>query len=241
MNYLLLDVGSTFVKYMIYNGRDEIVSSSFPFPKPYLDNGVKYEVYRSDIIKTLSSVLEEALKYNCKKAFICVQMHGYLIKRKDGTMTEYVSWRDKRGNIDDERISGVDFSKNGTSLKRNLPAVSLCSFNEDFFGAEFFTLGSYISYYFAGVNITHKTDACASGFFDADTLKPVGIFTGLSLCKVSDTVELAGTYKGIEIYTPVGDHQASFLGSGAGNDKYLLNIGTATQLSAVNINNIYKQ
>ena len=95
-------------------------------------------------------------------------MHGYLIKRKDGTMTEYVSWRDKRGNIDDERISGVDFSKNGTSLKRNLPAVSLCSFNEDFFGAEFFTLGSYISYYFAGVNITHKTDACASGFFDAD-------------------------------------------------------------------------
>ena len=57
----------------------------------------------------------------------------------------------------------------------------------------------------------------------------------ISLPKVTQKVLPIGRYSGAEIYTPVGDHQLSFLGSGAEKEAYLLNIGTATQISTLSL------
>ena len=85
-----------------------------------------------------------------------------------------------------------------------------------------------------GKNITHKTDACASGFFNSCTLEKYDFFDNLVLPSVLDKVEMIGKYRGIDIYAPMGDHQISFLGSGAEKkNAYLLNIGTATQISTL--------
>ena len=158
-------------------------------------------------------------------------MHGFLLKNHKGEFSDYISWRDKSGDIKDGILSEVDFYKRGTALKDNLPFVKLFNQKNDFEGAEFYTLGSYIAYLLTGKNITHITDACASGFYKFDGSEcGLGKLTLPKCCK---DIKCIGEFAGVEIYTTMGDHQISFLGCGAGNDKYLLNIGTATQLSCL--------
>ena len=146
MNILLLDVGSTFIKYCIYDEEKNIINNyKYPFPKALITDGIKYEVSEKDIKDAIFKIFYFAEKENCKKAFISVQMHGYLLKNKN-TFSSYISWQDRRGNISDERLRKYDFNRNGTSLKNNLPIVKLLTYNSNFFDTEFFTLGSYISY-----------------------------------------------------------------------------------------------
>ncbi len=228
---LCIDFGSTFVKFLVLNKTDLIFEDKLEFPKPCIDNGKAYEVSIKNIDETVYKIFEIVKEFSIKKCYIAVQMHGYVLKYPDGTFSNYVSWKDKSGDISNEHFKNINFQKNGTSLKSNLPAVKLF-FKKNETDFTFFTLGSYISSLLTGKNITHKTDACASGFFDADTLAPI-ILDNNSLPTVTHTVIPVGVYNGIEIYTPVGDHQLSYLGSGAGEDAYLLNIGTATQLSTL--------
>lgn len=233
MKCLLLDVGSTFIKYSFYetlNGKNSEIFR-LPFPEPIVNDGIRFEVSRKEIDSCIMRVMNEAHENACKKAFICVQMHGYFLKNEED-FSNYISWRDCRGNINDKRLSGHSFSENGTSLKCNLPAAGLCTF--DVCGAnEFFTLGSYICAFLTGINASHKTDACASGFYNRSTLEPdTKLFPGLKLPKVFNELKPVGRHKDILIYTPVGDHQTSFLGSGAGREDIQINVGTAIQLTA---------
>ena len=232
MNSICIDVGSTFVKYFICDDRsiNILFSNKIQFPPAVLETEILYEVSVNDIKKMILSIMETAKKYNCRNCFISVQMHGYILKNSRENFSNYVSWKDKRGDISDACFENIDFNSNGTSLKCNLPFVKLhnAGVKEK---TEFFTLGSYISYLLAGVNSTHKTDGCASGFFNVESLKPIEI-ENLILPKVTSYVDVVGKYEDISVFTPIGDHQISFLGSNA-KDGYLLNIGTATQLSTL--------
>lgn len=236
LKVLLLDFGSTFIKYTIYEieSETEIFSDSVPFPGPMINDGVNYEVLEATIRRIVYQIFDIASEKECKNAFICVQMHGYLLRRC-GNFGNYISWRDRRGDISDERLAKIDISENGTAVKKNLPLISILTYEKNFVEeSEFFTLGSYISYLLTGRNITHKTDACASGFFNANTLEKNVFFEGLILPTALGEVEIIGKYRGICVYAPMGDHQISFLGSGAEEkNAYLLNIGTATQISVL--------
>lgn len=230
MQNLCIDFGSTFIKFWIFEGSACIFKEKLDFPKPSINDGIVYEVSIQDINKSVYAIFEKAKVFDIQKCYIAVQMHGYVLKNSDGSFSDYVSWKDRSGDIANPILRGIDFIKNGTSLKCNLPITKLLSTQSK---VEFFTLGSYIAYLLTARNITHRTDACASGFFDADTLKPINISQNIALPEVTATVISIGTYEGIKIYTPVGDHQLSFLGSDAQENAYLLNIGTATQISTL--------
>ena len=231
MNAFLVDFGSTFVKCLVYDTEvhKDVFFEKIPFPSPSIQEGKIFRVSESDIRGLIERVFSIGNQYECKRAYISVQMHGYLLQNADGTMQDYVSWRDSSGRMDDAQIKEIDFDKRGTSLKANLPFVRLYPQKETFNDTTFYTLGSYISYVLTGNNVTHKTDGCASGLYDVESLEG-GDFVGLSLPTVLHDIEVVGTYRDMEIYTPMGDHQISYLGSGAGDDKYLVNIGTATQI-----------
>ena len=51
MNVFLLDVGSTFIKYMVYEPslKAELFSDSVPFPMPLINDGVHYEISEEEI------------------------------------------------------------------------------------------------------------------------------------------------------------------------------------------------
>ena len=230
MSNLCIDFGSTFIKYFIHDGEKVVFSDKLRFPAPCVCEGDAYEIPVQSIDAAVRKIFSDTEGYRVWNCFLAVQMHGYVLQKTDGTFSNYISWKDRRGDLSAPLLQKIDFEQNGTSLKRNLPAVKLCSLEQE---CTFFTLGSYIAYYLTGKNITHKTDACASGLFDAQTLEPVWLPRVIALPEVTHRILPVGSYQGIRIYTPVGDHQVSFLGSGAGNDAYLLNIGTATQISTL--------
>ena len=163
MKNLLIDIGSTFIKYCILNTKNGEISDegNVPFPNPSIDDGTRYIVPKSDIKNAVLKIFDTAKE--CKNAFISVQMHGYVLSGGD-----YVSWRDKSGDIGSGAFAEIDFDALGTAKKVNLPLVKLAF--KDIEG-EFFTLGSYVSYVLTGINATHITDAAASGFFYRDTCK----------------------------------------------------------------------
>lgn len=232
MNCLLIDVGSTFIKYSIYDDRADcfLLQDKMPFPSPCLDDGVHFHVPLAPIQEAILAIFQQGQKSACQKALISVQMHGYILKNAQGAYSPYISWRDQSGDLSDAQLQQLDLAEMGTSVKKNLPLVKLWHTRPD---GEFFTLGSYIAHLLTGVNATHVTDGCASGFFHADTGKPNAYAPPAKLPLVYPHVLPLGTHAGITVYTPVGDHQISYLGSGAGEDKYLINIGTATQLCCV--------
>jgi hypothetical protein len=230
MQTLCVDVGSTFVKFFVYDGEKILLADRLEFPRPCLDDGIRYEVPLVEVKRTILEIFERTKALEVQRCYIAVQMHGYVLQGRDGSFSNYVSWKDRRGDVTHPLLQQVDFDRIGTSLKRNLPAVKLVEHSG---GGTFYTLGSYISWLLTGRNVTHKTDGCACGFFHAQTLQPVCAPEGLSLPQVTHGVLPIGRFRGAQIYTPVGDHQLSFLGSGAEENGYLLNIGTATQISTL--------
>ena len=229
MKSLLLDVGSSYIKYSFYDNtsRKNTEVFSVPFPSPVVDDGIRFEVDCNKIKQALFAIMNEAKAEGCKAVFSCVQMHGYIIRERN--FSNYISWKDKRGAkyLDKEKVE--DLFDNGTAKKVNLPRISLreiLSFREK----EFFTLGSYIAYLLTGKNITHITDACASGLYKVN-MKEDNPFDGLMLPSVVGEISPCGKYENMDIYPPTGDHQISYLGSGATEGDAVLNLGTAAQLS----------
>lgn len=229
MKIFLADFGSTFVKYAVYDTESGgyICRGKTPFPNPCTEGGGRFLVGEREVRSLVLSVFDTARSYDCALAFISVQMHGYLLMDSDGNMSDYVSWRDTTGDVS---TVSADFQLRGTSKKPNLPFVKL--YNRSFDGEVFFTLGSYIAWVLTGKNVTHKTDGCAAGFHDAASLTPY-CPPGLTLPTLTHTVVPLGKWSGVTVYTPVGDHQASYLGSGAAEDAYLINIGTASQIACL--------
>jgi len=233
MKSLLLDFGSSFIKYSFYDNaaRTNTDVFSLNFPKPVTDADGRYEVDHRMIDEVLWRIMKDAESNGCVAAFICVQMHGYLIKYED-KFSNYISWKDKRGHAYLNSIDRNDLFDNGTVLKANLPRVSLRTY-PSLAGREFFTLGSYIAYLLTGNNVTHITDACASGLFNVDTCTSDNLFEGLAVPIAVREMKPCGRYKSIDIYPPMGDHQISFLGASALDGEAVLNLGTAAQLSAL--------
>jgi len=231
MKILLLDFGSSFVKYSFYDieARTNTQVFSIEFPQPVIDADGHYEVDHRKIDEVLWRIMKDAEMNECAAAFICVQMHGYLLKYQ-GEFSNYISWKDKRGEAYLDSTEEKAFFDNGTVLKANLPRVSLRAYSslED---REFFTFGSYIAYKLTGNNATHITDACASGLFNVNSCTADNLFGGLLNPNVVRELKPCGRYKNMDIYPPMGDHQISFLGASALDGVAVLNLGTAAQLS----------
>ena len=219
MKTLLIDIGSTNIKYKLY-GIDTIYS--IPFPMPIINEYPYYEVGPTEIISTIKRIIDETKPTDI---YFSVQMHGYILLNKGVEVSNYVSWRDTRGK---DTVPSFEInSEYGVNIKPNLPRLSITTFNTSF--DEFTTLGSYISYKFTGNNSSHITDITPTGFYNMISMKYDDV--PFKLPKVEKYVTKVGTYNGINVYTPIGDHQLSIFG--ANTDKfegYILNLGTACQI-----------
>ena len=228
MNNLYIDVGSTNIKWSVGSCKSKII----PFPKEFDLTLPYFEVPIAQIKKIILDIVNSV---QCQNIFFSIQMHGYvLLGKKREELTEYISWRDRRAGLVEIPFR-ID-AENGVSIKPNLPRASVYAMkilNKNLYSEayEFCTLGSYIVYILTGINKTHITDAAASGFYN--------VITGegnseLILPSISQKVEIAGYYRDIAVYTPVGDQQAAVLGCNADESSYIMNLGTAGQLCCIN-------
>ena len=221
----LLDLGSTNVKWALADDSNVLERGSVPFPAPCVDDGTRFEVETDKI----SSLVETLLRgRNPDRLFLAVQMHGYvLLDENDKPLTNYISWKDHRG---ERFLNGFEeLSGYGVHKKRNLPRLSIEALPEEILkkAKRFETLGSYLVHHLTGRSLTHVSDAAPTGFLDIRTLSNRCPFI---FPKVTREVECVGVYRNIEVYTPIGDTQAAFLGSEVPEGTALLNLGTACQI-----------
>ena len=242
---LCLDIGSTNIKFALFENGKRTDCGSCPFPAPsYAENGF-FEVDADAVYERARSAID---RYPlAKNVFISVQMHGHVLSSKAG---KYVSWRDQRslnGNIYEkyEKLLGALITPDsGTCSKPNLAVYSLLYDYEtgNKPSGELFSLGSYIAYRLTGRNVSHVTDLCAQGFYlkngqpNGKLLSELPFEIGLPAC-VPETSE-CGVYRNKRIFAPVGDQQISVFA--LQEERFaVLNMGTAAQICRVADGDVY--
>lgn len=236
----LIDIGSTNIKWRTYDGNQLIDSGNYPFPPPIINDGYHYEVSVINIIDIVKQIISDTKPH---LVFFSVQMHGYILSDSTHTpITNYISWRDKRSKLVSMDFPFSTLPISGTSLKPNLPLLSLYSMmktNETIIkNTQYFdSLGSYIIYALTNQSISHITDLAASGFYNSIKGKfndeYADIFKDITFPKATLSVYRVGVYQNAKIFTPIGDQQASALAVRLDDKTYLLNTGTATQLCTI--------
>lgn len=232
MKHLLIDIGSTNIKFAVSDGGALSETEKTPFPAPAVDDGVHFEVEISGILAKIFAIAD---KTESDDIFISTQMHGYLLAdSRSRPLTRYISWQDRRAAEAQVRL--FVGKESGTSMKDNLPRAGVEAIKKEqpalFAQAEeFFTLGSFVAHALTGRNVTHITDAAASGYYDVK--RRISRPSELRLPEAEYAVRAAGTYRGRKVYAPFGDQQCAVLGAVGGENCYILNLGTAAQMCAV--------
>lgn len=234
MNALYIDVGSTDIKFRT-DGEKE--SRKVPFPMTRAQEPF-FEADAEQIFQTIADII--ARSPSAENILLSVQMHGYILRMRQGGDSAYVSWRDSRAR---EMFAAGEYERtllpmSGTSYKANLAPVSL-QYRQQAEGLdlsdilEFYTLGSYLAFRLTGRNVTHITDAAATGFFDVHGKSACGC--GFRLPEALLRVLPVGMYAGRRVFAPVGDQQAAIasLPEKVLRECYILNLGTAAQLCCV--------
>ena len=212
-----------------------------------------YSEQRVDVI------LEKAEKLLCHiiKAYkgivsigITGQMHGIVYVDSNGkAVSNLINWQDKRADrvleggvtaceeikqlTGESVFTGYGIATHYYNLKRGLvpeSAVGFCSIMDLF------------AMRLCGMNeaLTHTSIGAAIGLFDIkngcfmrEKLRILGIEEDL-VPRVTSSTQIIGSWNGISISVPIGDNQASFIGSMRQiGDSVLINIGTGSQIAAV--------
>lgn len=248
-----IDIGTTTISAVVYDidNKEQLKAYSVPH-NSYVCSDIKFEQDAFVIINESKKLLDSILDtYNGIISIgITGQMHGIVyINEKGEAVSNLITWQDKRADqilengksaceeifqITGERIfTGYGIAthyynvKNGKAPKN---AYGICSIM-DLFAMKI--CGNKRA-------LTHTSVASSFGMFDVKNgefkkqkLSLLGINTDI-LPQVTGKSEIIGECRSIPVSVPIGDNQASFLGSVSDNsDALLINIGTGSQVSAV--------
>ena len=246
-----IDLGTTTISALVYDidNKEQIEAYTLPHSS-YIQKGVFSEQDVNVIMEKAKKLLYHILSTydNIVSIGITGQMHGIVYIDENGqAVSNLINWQDKRADqiIRDEKTTCdliYDITKEHIStgygiathyynmLNGLVPkgACGICTIM-DLFAMEICGNKKVI---------THTSLGGSLGIFDVenntfkyDKLALLGIEKEL-LPQVSDKSLIIGKCKGIPVAIPIGDNQASFLGSVSKNeDSMLVNIGTGSQLS----------
>ncbi len=248
-----IDIGTTTISAVVYdidNG-EQLEVYSLPH-NSYACSSIRSEQSVSVIMEKSEKLLYHIIDTygDIVSIGISGQMHGIVYVDNNGmAASNLINWQDKRAdqvlesgintcqailNITGESIStGYGIATHYYNmLNKEVPkdAAFFCSIM-DYFGMRI--CGTKKA-------VTHTSVAASFGMFDVkkgdfmwDKLSLLGIDKSL-LPSVTGESLVIGECRGIPVSIPLGDNQASFLGSVRNNtDSMLVNIGTGSQISAV--------
>lgn len=248
-----IDIGTTTISAVVYDLDNRCPVEVFSIPHAsYVKTGVFSEQSVDAIIEKAKRLLFHVLgSYeNVASIGITGQMHGIVyIDSRGKAVSNLINWQDKRGDVRldcGKTICQLIYEKTGEVISTGygiathyynclmdiVPsgAISFCTIM-DLFAIEICQLEK---------PLLHASNCASLGLFDvknncfkADKLSLLGI-DGSILPSVTDKSVIIGKCKGISVSVPIGDNQASFLGSVKKNqDSMLVNIGTGSQISCV--------
>lgn len=258
-NVLVLDVGGSFLKLARVEVDAFSISHFFREPMPQLvsdpDGRVSYSV--GSLRPLMSRAIDglRALRDDHSVAVaVTGQMHGAALSGWDKTDAEVVCWRDAlpcRIAGSDARASnhvgdliGTDTRvRLGNELREGIP-ISTLTARRTRGELQFGRFRSLPALFVEGLTeqwcgSVHVTDAAASGLTDVanavwaqDVLEILSL-DGIELPEIALGPTTVGTFDGLPVTAPIGDHQAALLGSQLPSGAVSLNIATGGQASAI--------
>ena len=253
MNSVAVDIGTTSISAVVMDAETERVLRSWTVPNPgFLETPNSWEWIQSPdrIIRAATELLDSILSEYGNTAVIGLtgQMHGIVYLDRDGkAVSPLITWQDGRGNLP----SGGDGSVCRQLAERfRVKAYSgyglishLYNVREGLVPAGAASVATVMDCF--GMALTgasapalHSSCAASLGLYDLEAdgwrreiLSAFGADPGI-LPRVTDRFEILGTYRGIPVCVPIGDNQASFLGSvRCADEEILVNMGTGGQIS----------
>lgn len=253
MRAVSLDIGTTSISAVVMDALSGETEKAYTISNDsFLSSVQKWEKLqdpekiRAKVLHLLDEIIEQFTEIGV--IGLTGQMHGivYLNQRGESVSPLY-TWQDARGNLKEETgkslcdslqekyglkiFSGYGLVTHLYNEKHGLvpkDAVSLC------------TIMDYIGICLtkSGKPVIHSSNAASFGFYDLkencfrqDILKAEGVSASI-LPEVTGNVSILGSYRGIPVCIPIGDNQASFLGSvDSVQDEILVNMGTGGQIS----------
>ena len=253
MIFLTLDIGSTYIKGAV----SDLTSGTLhhvrriPFPAPIEGTPPgHFEVDPAAILEVVQTVVDDLLPHapDCQGILSCSQMHAFLLVDDAGrACSNVITWKDQRaaGDLFDQIagcVSPADLRATGNELRVGLPICALVHMAQagtlppKAMPASMpdWVLGQLCGVVADGVEISNAgAYGCldlASGDWHRPTLAALGL-GHLTFPTIRGWDHVLGHYRGIPIFTPVGDHQAALAGVGLRPGELSINIATGGQVS----------
>ena len=246
-----IDLGTTTISALVYDidNKEQIEAYTLPH-NSYTQRGAFSEQDVNVIMEKAKKLLYHILSTyeNIVSIGITGQMHGIVYIDENGqAISNLINWQDKRADqiirdekttcdliydITKEHIStGYGIATHYYNMLNGLVPKGTCGICTimDLFAMEICGNKKPITHTSIGASLGMLD--VKNGSFKYDKLALLGIDKEL-LPQVSNKSLIIGNCKGIPVAIPIGDNQASFLGSVSKNeDSMLVNIGTGSQIS----------
>jgi sugar (pentulose or hexulose) kinase len=255
MSYIGIDLGTSFLKGAVLDldalEIRHVEREAFPDFLPGLPP-LWCEADPRQILAQVDALLEKLASHapDCEGLVLCGQMHGLVLLDAAGEpVSNYLPWLDQRaaGACFEElsgRVSTQDRRQLGGEFRASLPLAMLFWFREQ--GAlppgaiTPVSLSEFVAARLCrAAPVFEATEAAACGALNLETLdwhhdllRKVGL-DGLRWPPVRPAGSLAGQWRGLPCYTPVGDQQCALVGALLDESELSLNIATGSQVARI--------
>jgi xylulokinase len=256
--FALLDIGGTDIKSCVGSSQDlklgSILRTATPSNISTTEN--HFEISPNAIVQEISNHLKylESTRFKISGFLISGQMGSWILTDEQNIpLTNLVSWQDNRaldlgkGNFENLiKEFGTDkLIQTGNELRSGLPIFGMNIVLNKWNKSQSVRIHSMISWITSQIcreylHTVHITDAASMGAFNLKSEKWERKFvknesTELDWPLVSSSLSKVGICESLhcDVFTSIGDQQASLRGAGLSLNNIVVNIGTGGQVAAI--------
>lgn len=253
---ILLDIGGTYLKsaVLVHDQESPINIRKFSMPKFTENESERAVIPTAEFFSLIDQAIEiQRENYpNTDRIYVSGQMGGYVIE--ESGRFEIVSWQDKRSlesKYERDKFelelwlkTSAAFKETGSELRPGLPFFSLAITKpysrHSNTPSPFRSIISFVTSYLTNFEASdmHITDAAASGFYNLRRKT----WDDELICKLDSSLLLPSVHTDVtrigysskfllDVFTGVGDQQASLYGTEIEPGKIVVNIGTGGQVA----------
>jgi len=251
MNLIGLDIGTTSICGVLYSRKDNKTLNVITHDNTFITSSPGEYLQDPDaILQKVKSILDELIDFSIDKVegiSLSSQMHGILYVDNNGqSVSLFYTWQNQRGlkqlgdryleKVLSERLKYPVYSGYGIVTHYSILQEKAIPSTARYFC----NIGDYVCMKLSGreIPVTDITLGSSMGICNirtgntAEILNLLGSECANFLPEIVPSAERLGEYRSIPVIQPIGDNQASFLGSVQEKEKsLLLNYGTAGQIS----------
>ena len=252
MNLIGLDIGTTTICGVLYSLDEKKTVKTLVRDNSFINSAHAGEYVQDPglILKKVREIMDELIDFTTDEIGGCslsAQMHGILYVDDQGMpLSPYYTWQNKRGlkEEDGQPLENFLSEKLGYPVYSGYGIVTHYSLMREGQvperAAKFCNIGDFVCMRLAGEKtpVTDLTLGASMGIADLATgglsaaLKNLDLTDDSLIPAIVPSTHKLGEYRGIPVIQPLGDNQASFLGSVREKESSLLiNYGTAGQIS----------